>query len=146
MKGFSLIECIALLFCLSIMALLTMSSYSHLFSQYRSQSFIAQLVHDLEFARQQAILRQTVVHLCPIYNEFACQQTQDWSAGYLIYTTAAEHLLVRVPSAGSLTNSRFDLRFGPDGFSQGTNSTFIHTLGEIERRVIINLQGRIRVE
>ncbi|MFI4954832.1 MAG: GspH/FimT family pseudopilin [Gammaproteobacteria bacterium] len=146
MNGFSLIECIATLLCIAIIGLIALSTNTMWLQKQRSQTFIAQLVHDLQFARQQAILRNTLISLCPTHNFITCMDNNDWTQGYLIYTQHDERLIIRKQQTGTLTNSRTLVQFAPDGFSHSTNSTFIYTLGEIEHRVIINLQGRIRVE
>lgn len=146
MNGFSLMECMTALLCLTLMVLIAVGTNTAWLQQQRSQAFITQLVHDLQFARQQAILRKTVVHICPTDNFIQCAESSAWQQGYLIYLTMDEPLLVRKVPRGTLHNSRHQLQFGPEGFTQGTNSTFTYLLGDTEQRVIINLQGRIRVE
>ena len=145
MNGFSLLECLVALIFVAIVALAAVGSHTFGLHQYLTNSYIDQLVHDLAFARQQAILRRTLVSLCPTLNFSECADSNDWTAGYLVYAQA-DLLLIRKNSQGILSNSRKLIEFAPNGFSHSTNSTFTYTLGEIERHVIINLQGRIRVE
>jgi type IV fimbrial biogenesis protein FimT len=146
MNGFSLLECIITLIFIALLALIAFGSNNAWLQKQLSYTFTDQLVHDLQFSRQQAILRGALITLCPTLDFALCADTTDWSHGYLIHTHNDEVLITRENTRGTLTNSRKQIQFAPTGFSHSTNSTFIYTLGEIERRIIINLQGRIRVE
>jgi type IV fimbrial biogenesis protein FimT len=154
--GFTLIECLIILALIAILASIAMLSGGSWFNQQHSHTVIDQLVHELQFARQQAILRKTLVTFCPTEDFQQCADNVAWKKGYLIFidpagkatTDANSEVLniTRLTSTGLLTNTRDYIQFTADGFTRSTNSTFTYTADNKEYRIIINLQGRIRVE
>jgi type IV fimbrial biogenesis protein FimT len=155
MNGFTIVEALTLLGCIALLTTLVIGSNRSWFIQQNSNSTIDQLVRDLHFARQQAIIRKTIITLCPTFNGESCIATPDWSSGYLIfvdpqgkrqYDNPSALLVNRTISRGILTNSRDHIQFAATGFTRSHNSTFLYLLENVERRVIISLQGRIRIE
>jgi len=155
--GFTLIECLATLFCIAVLAALALGSNMAWLSHQQTTIIIDKLVHDLKFARQQAILRQSIVTVCPTIDLEHCGSAEAWPLGYLVFVdptgkgvftagTTDKLQSATLMGAGKLSNSRNYVQFDSNGFARATNSTFIYSLNEHIQKVIINLQGRIRVE
>lgn len=156
-SGFSFAECLATLAVIAVLTIIAASYGGKWLSKQQSARAVEQLVQDLQFARQQAIIRKTVVTLCPTTVEpLQCSKSpEDWQT-YTAFvdpqksaaiTDDTEILLTtKMLDHGALSNSRNYIQFDANGFSHATNSTFIYRERENEYRVIINLTGRIRVE
>jgi type IV fimbrial biogenesis protein FimT len=89
----------------------------------------------LHFARSEAIKQGQQVVLCPSRDHRTCGDSQDWSAGWLLFASdnrerePHEPLLQAGPSLGQgvrmhTGNHRKRVVYQPDGSSGGSNSTF----------------------
>jgi type IV fimbrial biogenesis protein FimT len=154
--GYTLIECLITLFCIAVLATLAMASNTAWLNHHQSSLTIDKLVHDLKFAREQAILRHSIVSVCPSIDQNTCSSATAWPLGYLVFVDPTgkaifngshEKLIgATLMGSGTLSNSRQYVQFDANGFTRGSNSTFNYALNETIQKIIINLQGRIRVE
>jgi type IV fimbrial biogenesis protein FimT len=64
-----------------LVSLLQDSGHDHLLQN-------ASLISHLEYARQEAVRRETVVTICPSADGRNCQTDGDWQQGWLIFTDA----------------------------------------------------------
>lgn len=145
MNGFTLLDSLFTLALLALMAMLGIGSLNQSLSQHKAHTVIQQLVSDLEFARQQALLLNTSVKICPSKKGENCNSLDDWKTGYLI-VGQKNWIHRQMNTKDTLENSREYIEFSPKGTSENTNSTFIYTTPYRQHKVIINRQGRIRVE
>ncbi len=138
MNGFTLLEGLIVLIILGLGTLITLGNISPLQQHYDGDIMVNKLVRDLHFARQQAIMRQTPIRVLPTEGQ--------WSDGYQVVIKETGESLSTHINKTTLKNSRHYIEFAATGFAEGSNSTFIYTNTYEERKIIINRQGRVRVE
>lgn len=138
MNGFTLLEGLIVLIILGLSTLITLGNISPLQQHYDGDIMVNKLVRDLHFARQQAVIRKTPIRVLPAEGQ--------WSDGYqVLIKETGESLSINI-NKSTLKNSRPYIEFAATGFAEGSNSTFIYTNTYEERKIIINRQGRVRVE
>ena len=145
MNGFTLVECLIILAFLGILLSSAIGSLTHLYQAYEAEAIVDSLVQDLQFARQQALSQHTSIVLCPSSNEQTCNET-EWDKGYIILENTQKIFSRKINAKGKLSNSRSFINFDAEGRAEVSNSTFIYITSYKTYKVIINRQGRIRVE
>jgi type IV fimbrial biogenesis protein FimT len=170
-RGLTLVET---LFCVALsLTLLTLTgvAFTRPLESNRHHSRINELLSTLHLARNQAVLRQTPTIVCTSQDGYECNHQANWEAGWLIFTDpdhnqscrsvdgfvcedGGEILLFRPPSPPShgaiiANRERLPIRFGLNGFSEGSNRTFtLCPQGRAERpeQLILSRTGRVRRE
>jgi len=159
-SGISLIELLAGIGILAIVAAVAAPSMAGLIERQRAISASNALVAHLSAARLTAITHSSHTVLCPSTDGATCNAGTDWSGGLLLFldrdgnrrpdrpkdivradnTSVSRHLRL-TSSAG-----RQQARYLPDGRSAGSNLTIsiCNMRGELLGSVIVNNTGRIR--
>lgn len=170
--GFSLLE---LLICISILSLslhMLIPNFHHGLRERQARDSLQTLQDTIELARSQAISSHRHVMLCSSSDGLQCNGSKDWSSGYVLRFISTDtdqqadpgqvhgdaspqrgSLLASVPAlqqSARLVSNRSELRFNPLGFSPSGNQSFRYTLqrnghSSIQKMLIINLQGRVRL-
>lgn len=158
--GFTLVELLAALALLAILAGMAAPSLRELAARHRLATAANQFVASFQQARMHALANQLPTELCPAVQEHACSGGLDWSAGWLAWQDddrnrrldPGEPVLARVdPLPAGLTArssvGRPQLRYRPDGSASGSNLTVTlcdHRLPGQGRAVVVNNGGRPR--
>lgn len=160
-SGFTLIELIASVAIIAILAGTGAPGLSRLVASHRANNALGALTTDLALARMVAIARGKAVTACPSRDAATCIDDGDWSEGWLVFVDddRDRHLngneqLLSVHQATRVrnleirsTSGRTTLRYLPSGFSSGSNATVSSCLdGRLHAALIINNAGRVRVE
>ncbi|MBS0226340.1 MAG: GspH/FimT family pseudopilin [Proteobacteria bacterium] len=159
--GFTLIELMASLAIISIIAGIGGPSLNRRLHQHRASTALTALTADLALARIAAISRGKAVTACPSRDAATCMDDVDWSEGWLVFVDgdnnrrldASEQVLAtrQSPRTPGLqlrsTVGRASLRYLPSGFSYGSNATITACLdGRVYAALVVNNAGRTRVE
>lgn len=145
---------------LSIIIAMSLPSCLSWVMGHRVAGFSRDLAHAVHQARHLALTEGRRVTLCPLDNEGRC--TRDWSKALSTFfddeghrvLTSQDHLisLLDVPPGidlhwGGAGNKR-SIHFNGSGLTAISNGTFVvsASTSRIERRIIINRQGRVRTK
>lgn len=156
--GFTLIEAVIVMAIVAIGLTLGLPAFLEAGQRTRVATTINLLSSDMAMARSSAVVRRSVVAVCPrTRGEQRCNVESDWSDGWIVFADAdgnrqpdASTDLLRVTDApGSallfLPASRSLLGFLPDGRAAGTNLTVnICRDDRIAAQVVVNNLGRVR--
>ncbi len=160
-SGFTLIELIASLAIVTLIAGIGGPGINRLLHRHRASAALNALTSDLALARMAAISRGKAVTACPSRNAMACMDDGDWSEGWLVFVDgnndrrldAGEQILGtrQAPRTAGLqlrsSDGRPALRYLPSGFSYGSNATITACLdGQAYGALVVNNAGRVRVE
>lgn len=151
-KGYHFIEVLLALLLLSILASWAIPTFRDRILKQYQEADIQQLVSVIDFARLQALLLNTDFLLCPVSHS-SQQCGEYWEQGYVLWQCNEAQCLQRrsfhfFDSTALLTSSRPHVVFSPTGLSRGTNLGFQYRSrsSSFAVNLIVNLQGRIRVE
>ncbi len=158
-SGFTLIELIMVVALLAIVTGLTVPAMGNLFSDNRITSEANELMAGIQFARHQAVTRNTFVTACPGSVENGCRSDGRWDRGWIVFIdadnngqVASEDDVLRVgqPVTGLLMHSggRPRVRFQPHGGAYGFNLTIRVCDAEgatRPRAIVVSNPGRARV-
>lgn len=146
--GLTLLECLAVLFILALLASLAlpMLKFKH------SGDQVANALHrHLELAKSHSVKTQKVVTVCPSADGLHC--SQDWQQGYIVLDASGKVLRHVDTSAqleqffwrGLSANNRlhFDVR---QNFSGLNGHFYLKNTENSVQKVIINGVGRVRVD
>ena len=158
-KGVTLIELVAGLAILAIVAGVALPGFSGLIERERVTTASNTLLTDIQYARSLAVTRGSPALLCPSTDGESCTGGSDWTNGWIVFVDDNDNRqrdpgedLLRVGqnlSGNGISSSigRPRIRFQPDGSASGSNATI--TLcdrdGENARAIIISNPGRARV-
>jgi type IV fimbrial biogenesis protein FimT len=162
MRGFTLIETIATVAVIAILATIGMPSFKGTLASSHATIVGNRLLADMARARSEAIMTRFPSVVCPSSDGSTCSGKMDWSSGWIVFVecnsnndqrSAAEPVL-SVASASDLgglrvisSKDRTKARFLPDGGSGGTNiSLHVCDGSKLVRDVVINMGGRARIE
>ncbi len=158
-KGVSLVEMLATLAIVCIVAGLGLPAFRSTLERQRCHAAVNLLAATLAHARNTAITRGMSISVCPLREDGMCGGTIDWSGGWITYADPSHERQPRsqpailaitpqpVHSSVSVTSStgRLLVRFLKDGRSGGSNIRFrVCSDGRIQGEVIVNNLGRIR--
>ena len=154
-QGLSLIE---LLVVLALISVLTSGALSYILPNFeKTKTYLASeaLLHQLHYARIEAIKKNQIVGLCGLGKPQGC--TDNWQAGYCIFTHpphSPKKVLLHIHEAmpgGPHLEAQFNsldntLSFSPDGRAQNNGHiTLTHPHTELTHTVVVSLTGRARV-
>lgn len=87
-QGFTLIELMVTVAVMAILAMIAVPNFYTTLRRHQLQSAVGSLQGALAYARTEAVLRQYSVSICPSGGSAAaCSGGNDYSQGWLIYTT-----------------------------------------------------------
>lgn len=159
--GFTLIELMASLAILTLVAGIGGPSLNRLLHRHQASSALNALTADLALARIAAISRGKPVTACPSHDAASCLDDGDWSEGWLVFVDgdndrrlgAGEQVLASQQASRTAglqlrsSDGRPTLRYLPSGFSYGSNATITACLdGQTYGALVVNNAGRVRVE
>ncbi len=160
-SGFSLIELMATVALVALLATLGAPSFHELALRMRVDAAMQRLTVQMALTRNTAIVRRTTAALCPANGAGRCRGDGDWSSGWLLYLDGdgnrqpdsasdilREEPLPLHPSLRIFTSSsRPQLRYLPDGRSGGSNMTVrLCHRDTLMGTVVVSNGGRVRTE
>ena len=162
--GFSLIEILAVLSIVAILAAVGAPALQNLLMDMRMTTRVNEFVSHLHLARSEAIHRQQRIALCPSSDQTTCAKAPQWQDGWIVFVnnivnnhgseareSSEEILRIQDQQHASLTitsGEHYPIVFQPKGTSSGTNGTitFCDTRGSSKARaVVLSNGGRVRM-
>ncbi|MDG2524574.1 GspH/FimT family pseudopilin [Stenotrophomonas sp. HITSZ_GD] len=158
-SGFTVLELLVTLAVLAVLLGLGIPAFRASLERQRISGAVFLVAAQFATARHAAITRREVVTLCPSAGGTECDETMDWSHGWLMYggrhrasqPEAPQAVLRRFPPPGHATlrfhssAGRRALHFLPDGRSAGSNLRLrICLAGQLRGEVVVNNLGRVR--
>ena len=159
-SGFTLIELGIALAVLAVILTAALPAMGRFMDQQRLTAAANGLVAHLQFARGQAISRNTIVTACPSEDGRHCTGSNRWDRGWIIYRDPQRRAqpahpddVLRVVAARPEhvfhSGGRYRVRFRGSGVAYGTNLTIrlcpANPAGK-GRAVIVSNPGRVRVQ
>ena len=159
-NGFTLVEFMATLAVATVLLGIGAPAVGRLVDSARCSTALSRLTTSLATARIEAIRRNRPVSVCPSSTGQSCRSDRRWDGGWIVFVddgsgqpAGPDSVIERADATGRLaiaaTVGRPLVRYQPDGWSAGTNSTIrICTTGreELVATVTINNSGRTRSE
>lgn len=84
--GFNMVELLVVTTLASILMAIAIPSYRYVTNSSRVSSEINNLLGDMMLARAEAIKQGLPVTVCPTLNGTACNNVNDWSKGWMVFT------------------------------------------------------------
>jgi type IV fimbrial biogenesis protein FimT len=158
-SGFTLIELGIALSVLAVILTAALPAMGRFMEQQRLTAAANGLVAHLQFARGQAISRNTIVSACPSEDGRHCSGSNRWDRGWIVYRDPQRRAqperaddVLRVVAAQPEhvfhSGGRYRVRFRGSGVAYGTNLTIRLCPQDPEgdgRAVIVSNPGRVRV-
>lgn len=85
LAAYTLLEVLLVVALSAILLSFAVPSYNSFISRARSQRYLASVIDAMEFARQEAIKRSSIITLCPVDTEQHCIDSKEWLHGYVVY-------------------------------------------------------------
>lgn len=156
--GFTLIEMLIAISVMAVILTTAIPALGQFMAQQRMTAAANSLVGHLNYARSEAVFRNTYVAACPSSDGVSCTGGNRWDIGWIVYldpekegqpAESEDVLRVVEPQTELLMHSagRYRVRFQGHGGAYGTNLTIrICAPGEPERAraVIVSNPGRVR--
>jgi type IV fimbrial biogenesis protein FimT len=150
--AFTLIELMVGIAVAAILVTVGIPGFRDLILDNRMAAQINSLVADLSYARSEAVKRNSDVVLCKRNTAgTACAGTRNWHDGWIVWAESTGTVLrVRdaLPAGATIPSpARNRIRFNGQGFSPGSNVTFIFcdSRGHTKARgVVLSNTGRLR--
>lgn len=150
--GFTFLELIIVLGIIAVLALLALPQYDSFLNRHQAQADVEQLVRTITLARQQALLRNEIISLCP--NDLSQSCGENWSSGLLVrnemgqvisslaFNNDAQIILKTFP-----VGHEYLLQFSGNGYTQTQNGSFYYCPHSIDfaKRIVFNQAGRVYV-
>lgn len=157
-RGFTVIEMMITIAVLAVILTVAVPSFGRFVEQQKLTATANHLVTHLQFARSQAIRRNTLVAACPSDDGLTCTGRNRWENGWIVYLDpegtgqpAEPEDVLRVVQGDQELNmhsgGRYRVRFKGSGVAYGTNLTIrVCSPGnpEAARAVIVSNPGRVR--
>jgi len=155
-RGFTLVELMASISVLAVLAVAGLPSFTQLIARQRIDAFMQRLDTDLALARNTALVRRQPVIVCPRGADGTCEPGLDWSSGWVVLSEGSsqpgetlwvQSALVDPTNAIQVNATRPLLRYRHDGTSSGSNLSIRLCLnGQLQAQHIISNAGRVRRE
>ena len=84
-KGFTLVELLAVLTLTAILALQAVPAFNELIQFVRISSLASNIERTLRFARSKAVFDRQQVGICPSVDGYWCIASTDWSGGWITF-------------------------------------------------------------
>lgn len=157
-SGFTLVELLTVIAVTCIVATVAIPSFLKLTQTNRLTSESHALLALMALGRSEAIKRIQQVILCKSKDGTTCTETSgsDWTQGMILFAdangdrilNASDSVIRRETSPGPATSISFNtgnvLIYRANGTSSG--GTFTISSGNIQKKVVVSLAGRARVE
>ena len=150
-RGFSLIELLIVIAMISILLLLAVPTQNSFFDKSKAKMMSEQLRLSINFARNEAIVRNVPIILCKSRNQKEC--SGEWQDGYIILAEKKIIFAFKNTIQNGILHWRSSLNhpyltFMPSGISVQENGTFWYCLKNTENpawAIVINKAGRVRI-
>lgn len=157
--GFTVLELLVTVAVLGVLLGIGLPAFRASLEHQRISTAVFLVAAQFATARNTAITRREVVSLCPSARGEGCDETVDWSGGWLMYGGSRRSsqpeepaaILRRFPPPGHASlrfhssTGRRALHFLPDGRSAGSNLRLrICLAGQLRGEVVVNNLGRVR--
>ena len=118
-KGFTLIELIVTVAILAILVAVAVPSFSSIIENNKMVSARDSLINAFQYARTEAVTRNSSISICPSSNSTSCVATTNWSNGWIVFEDSASG---STPTVGSILRvydglTGFTANFIPNGSS-----------------------------
>lgn len=160
--GYTLIELLVTISIAAILSAVAVPTYQHSRDKSNADQAAAKLQQALSLARQAAITRGETTIVCPSTDGLSCEPGRDYSKGAIAFVDIngsgefekaeeSSELIERVygVAGGTMISNRNKVVYNSFGLLTGTNQSIVytHASGEdkLQRKVVINRQGRIRI-
>lgn len=87
-RGFSLYELLVTLGIAAIVMTLGLPSFGRIAADQRIRAQIDPVFHAIHLARKVSVTRRQVVTLCPSIDQAQCDDSSDWSSGWIMFVNA----------------------------------------------------------
>lgn len=155
--GFTLLELLTALAIMGTLAAIAIPSFSGFAQGTQVCSAVNDLVSSINYARNAAITRGTLVTVCKSSDSQTCDTSEiGWQQGWIVYylddTGAMQILRVYGKSSGPVTmegnfHVKNRLRYQASGFMPGvSNGTISANIGDRQINIIISNTGRVRTQ
>ncbi|MFO7765601.1 MAG: GspH/FimT family pseudopilin [Pelovirga sp.] len=155
--GFTLLELLTVLAIMGILVVIAIPSFSRLTQGTQVGSAVNDLVASINYARNAAITRGTLVTVCKSNDSQTCDTSEiGWQQGWIVYylddTGAMQILRVYGESSGPVTmegnfHVKNRLRYQASGFMPGvSNGTISAKIDDRQVNIIISNTGRVRTQ
>jgi type IV fimbrial biogenesis protein FimT len=85
-RAFSLYELLLALALIGVLAGLALPAFAGIAARSRLHAEINALFHAVHLARKESIMRRRVVSICPSGSGAACDDSTDWSGGWIMFS------------------------------------------------------------
>jgi len=160
-SGFTFYELMFTLVILTILTTIASASFSTTIFRQSTLNATSSLFHILQFARTEAVKRNTYVTVCPSQDFENC--SNDWSTGFIVFVdpdstgtkTPGDTILRAQQIKGNTTSINFNsstsnnyLKYSPSGRSLARGTFDIEALPENNKfySIVIYDSGRARIE
>ncbi|MBT8080589.1 MAG: GspH/FimT family pseudopilin [Gammaproteobacteria bacterium] len=89
--GYSLYELVMTLGLIGLVLTLGIPSFGSIVANHRLRTEVDHFFHAIHLARMTSIYRRKVVTLCPSRDGEFCDETTDWSAGWIMFQNDSRH-------------------------------------------------------
>jgi len=85
-NGLTVVELLIILAAIAIVVMISVPGSSVVLEHYRLKAASANLVDSLTLAKQEAMMRNSTVKVCPSSNGRFCRTDGNWNHGWLVYS------------------------------------------------------------
>lgn len=158
-RAYSLYELLITLGIFALVLTLGMPSLGNIVANHRIRAEVGTLFHAIHLARKESVVRRRVVTICPTRDGYECEESLDWSMGWMMFVNHSrnserrrdedEPILVRSGVDGgvriSSNRQRFSLRSTELRATNGTLVVCDPEKRAMARALVVSYTGRPRV-
>ncbi|WP_269914963.1 pilus assembly FimT family protein [Acinetobacter sp. HY1485] len=159
-RGFTLFECIVVIFILSIISFYAVPSFQNYQALQESKFILEQFQNHLNFCKNHARLYKTKIMICPSSDQRTCN-TNNWNEGYLVYSDSNYNNQLDTNEL-ILHNVHLNLKYGTlkwvglhkkiafqndTGLPRGSNGSIEYCSNTTHhKRLVLSMMGHTRIE